>query len=93
MSHVGNQMTSSKTPKLKVKHDRQLHYEEGKSPAAWAGTWIAMAGFLALTYFASFGFAKFGWTAIIVCSAIVLIGGLVTLLMKGAGYGTPARDL
>ncbi|MGO4955864.1 hypothetical protein ACTQ49_01085 [Luteococcus sp. Sow4_B9] len=88
-----SQSTSSKTPKLRVKHERQLHYEEGKSPAAWAGTWIAMAGFLGLTWFGSFGFEKGGWTAIIICSAIVLLGGIVTLVMKGAGYGTPARDL
>lgn len=75
------------------KREAQLEYDEGKSPAAWAGTWIALAGFLLLTYFASFGFEKFGWAGVIVCSAIVLLGGVVTMMMKAMGYGTPARDL
>ncbi|GAB2495860.1 hypothetical protein GCM10027030_31590 [Luteococcus sediminum] len=92
MTHLQHN-TSPETPKLRVKHERQLHYHEGKSPAAWVGTWIALAGFLILTYTASFGFERFGWVGVAVPTAMVLLGGIATLVMKSAGYGTPARDL
>lgn len=89
MSNTGTALT----PGRRVIRDQQLEYHEGKSPAAWAGTWISMVGFVILTYTSSFGFHRFGWMGIIVASIIVLAGGIVTLVMKRQGYGTPPREL
>ncbi|MEL4504585.1 HGxxPAAW family protein [Luteococcus sp. H138] len=77
----------------KVKRQEQLEYHEGKSPAAWAGSWISLAAFLILTYTTTFGFDRFGWAGVIVPSVIILLAGILTLVMKAQGYGTPARDL
>lgn len=76
-----------------VKREAQLEYHEGKSPAAWAGSITSLIGFLLLTYLGTWGFETFGWTGIIVGTAIVLAGGVITLVMKAQGYGTPARNL
>ncbi|MDN5563869.1 hypothetical protein EDD41_0174 [Luteococcus japonicus] len=87
MSYAGMQTVKN------VKREQQLRYEEGKSPAAWAGSWIALIGFVILTYTTTFGFEKFGWMGVYISGAMVLIGGLVTLVMKVQGYGTPPRNL
>ncbi|MEL4357938.1 MULTISPECIES: hypothetical protein [unclassified Luteococcus] len=76
-----------------VKRQEQLEYHEGKSPAAWAGSWISLAAFVILTYTSTFGFEQFGWMGVIVPSVIILLAGVLTLVMKAQGYGTPARDL
>lgn len=79
------------------KREAQLHYEEGKSPAAWVGSLTALLGFLVLTWGAmgvnpltSDGpsYALLGLGA-----ALLVIASLATLVLKSMGYGTPARDL
>ena len=90
MSSTGSSRAS--TPARKSMREAQTTYHEGKSPAAWAGSMIALVGFLILTYTSTYGFGRFGWMGILVPSLVVLAGGLVTLVMKSQGYGTPSRD-
>ncbi|GAA1398397.1 HGxxPAAW family protein [Luteococcus peritonei] len=89
MSSTGN--GRAMTPERRIAREAQTTYHEGKSPAAWVGSMIALVGFLILTWTSTFGFDDFGWMGVLVPSLVVLAGGLVTLVMKTQGYGTPSR--
>lgn len=62
------------------------YYHHGKSPAAWAGVVVAAVGFVIAAIGAVTGPS---WPLAIVGGAVILLGGLVTMVMKAMGYGQP----
>ena len=60
------------------------HYEHGGSPANWAGSIVALIGFIVATVGAMAGPS---WTTCIIGAALVVLGGVVTLVMRAMGYG------
>lgn len=62
------------------------YYHHGRSPAAWAGSVVATVGFAIACVGAVLGP---NWVAVIVGSAVVVLGGLVTMVMKAMGFGQP----
>lgn len=65
---------------------RPQYYHHGRSPAAWVGAVIAAIGFAAAAVGSVLGPL---WVLVIIGSALVLIGGLATMIMKVMGYGQP----
>lgn len=63
------------------------YYHHGRSPAAWAGSVTAAIGFILAAIGAIAGPS---WPLIIVGAALVLIGGVGTMVLKAMGYGQPA---
>lgn len=62
------------------------YYHHGKSPAAWTGSIAAAIGFTLAAIGSMLGP---NWPLVIFGAAIVLIGGLTTMVMKAMGYGQP----
>ena len=60
------------------------HYQYGGSPANWAGSIVDVIGFIVATVGAMAGPS---WTTCIVGAALVVLGGVVTLVMRAMGYG------
>ena len=60
------------------------HYQYGGSPANWAGSIVALIGFIVATVGAMAGPS---WTTCIMGAALVVLGGVVTLVMRAMGYG------
>lgn len=77
--------------KLSYKREAQLEYHHGRSPAAWTGSLMALAGFIIITVGAMHTPAM--WVIIYIGAALVVLGGLATLVMKAQGLGSPSRDL
>lgn len=60
------------------------HYEHGGSPANWAGSTVALIGFIVAAVGAMAGPS---WVTCIIGAALVVLGGVVTLVMRAMGYG------
>jgi len=65
----------------------QQYYHHGRSPAAWTGSVIASVGFVVA---AIGGVMGPSWLVVIIGAAIILLGGVVTMVMKAMGLGQPA---
>lgn len=63
---------------------RPAEYHHGRSPAAWTGSVMAAIGFVIASVASMLGP---NWTLVIVGGALVLLGGVATLIMKAMGYG------
>ncbi|WP_296139000.1 HGxxPAAW family protein [uncultured Tessaracoccus sp.] len=62
------------------------YYHHGQSPAAWTGTIIATIGFVVVFVAIFLGPA---WVGVGVGAGLVLLGGIVTMVMKAMGLGQP----
>ena len=62
------------------------YYHHGRSPAAWAGSATAAVGFTLAAIGSVLGP---NWPAVIAGGVIVVLGLLVTMVMKAMGYGQP----
>lgn len=62
------------------------YYHHGRSPAAWAGSVTAAVGFALASLGAMLGPS---WILVIIGGALVLLGGLATMVMKAMGLGQP----
>ena len=61
-------------------------YHHGRSPAAWVGSITASIGFVVA---AIGGVTGPMWILVIIGGAIILLGGLATMVMKAMGMGQP----
>ena len=59
-------------------------YHHGRSPAAWTGSIICSIGFIIATIGAVMGPM---WLLVIIGGAVILLGGLSTMVMKAMGLG------
>ncbi|WP_257478565.1 HGxxPAAW family protein [Acidipropionibacterium jensenii] len=59
-------------------------YPDGKSPAAWTGTAIAVVGFVIATVGAMAGPS---WVLCIIGGALVAVAIVAVLVLKALGYG------
>ena len=62
------------------------YYHHGGSPAAWTGSVIAAIGF---TIVCIACFLGPHWVMVIAGSAVILVAGLTTMVMKAMGLGQP----
>ena len=60
------------------------HYQYGGRPANRGGLIVALIGFIVATVGAMAGPS---WTTCIMGAALVVLGGVVTLVMRAMGYG------
>ena len=62
------------------------YYHHGRSPAAWTGTVAASIVFVLAAAGAIMGP---NWPIAIAGGVLILLGGLLTMVMKAMGYGQP----
>ena len=60
------------------------YYHHGRSPAAWTGSITASAGFVVA---AVGGVMGPSWLLVLIGAAIILAGGIITMVMKAMGLG------
>lgn len=60
------------------------YYHHGRSPAAWTGSIICSIGFVIA---AIGGVMGPSWLLVIIGAAVILLGGLATMVMKAMGLG------
>lgn len=63
------------------------YYHHGRSPAAWTGSIMCSIGFVIASIGGVMGPS---WLLVIIGVAVILLGGLVTMVMKAMGLGQPA---
>lgn len=73
---------SRETASVPARQGRE--YPDGRSPAAWTGTAIAGAGFIAATIGAMAGP---NWPLCIIGGALVAIALIAVVVLKALGYG------
>lgn len=62
------------------------YYHHGRSPAAWVGSILAALGFIVLTVGIFLGPA---WIVVWIGTAMVVVAGIATMVMKAMGLGQP----
>lgn len=62
------------------------YYHHGQSPAAWTGSILAAIGFIVAFIGIMLGPS---WLVVAIGGGVVLLGGLVTMVMKAMGLGQP----
>lgn len=62
------------------------YYHHGRSPAAWVGSILAALGFIVLTVGIFLGPV---WVVVWVGTAMVVVAGIATMVMKAMGLGQP----
>ncbi len=62
------------------------YYHHGRSPAAWTGSVTASLGFTIAAVGAVIGP---NWPIAIAGGVLILLGGILTMVMKAMGYGQP----
>ncbi len=65
----------------------QQYYHHGRSPAAWVGSIVSSVGFVIAAIGSVLGPM---WLLIIIGTAIILLGGVATMVMKAMGKGQPS---
>ncbi len=63
------------------------YYHHGRSPAAWTGAIVGSVGFTIAALGSVLGPS---WLLIIIGAAVILLGGLATMILKAMGKGQPA---
>lgn len=63
------------------------YYHHGRSPAAWTGSIVCSVGFVIAAIGSVTGPM---WLLVIIGAAVILLGGLATMVLKAMGKGQPA---
>ena len=63
------------------------YYHHGRSPAAWTGSIICSIGFVIA---AIGGVMGPNWLLVIIGTAVILLAGMTTMVMKAMGLGQSA---
>lgn len=62
-------------------------YHHGRSPASWAGSMIAIVGFVV----GAVGFLLMNWAVIWTAAGIVALALVATVALRSMGYGAPGQ--